>query len=80
MPIGFVSKGEKGEVKLEYDLSGKKVYKLWEKMSGSILETTFDHEGGVLDQRMLNPDRSTEELLSNVAKSHSLELKGSQFT
>ena len=79
MPVGHLSRGGAGEVKLEYQLPDGKLCKLWEPMGGSILETTFDHEGGIMNQAVHRPEASIEELVSSEAKRQGLELREARF-
>ncbi|HUY70273.1 MAG TPA: hypothetical protein VMV00_01750 [Candidatus Baltobacteraceae bacterium] len=79
MPVGFVSRGDSGEIKLEYSAPDGNVRKLWERVSDSILETMFDSEGGILEQRLHKGGANAEEFLSNESKTHKLELKESKY-
>jgi len=79
VPVGFVSRGESGEIKLEYSAPEGNVRKLWECVSDSILETRFDGDGGILDQRLHKGGVNAEEFLSNESKTHKLELKDAKY-
>jgi hypothetical protein len=54
--IAFVSKDEKGKVKLEYNQQGEQRIRLWEMHEGATLETTFDSYGSILAQRVMKLD------------------------
>ncbi len=60
--VAFVSK-DKGRVRLEYSAKGIAVVKQWEEKGKRILETVFDENGAVLQQKLLDMEGNGLEAL-----------------
>jgi hypothetical protein len=65
-----------GKVMLEYSTQGRKTIKLWEEKRDGTLETTFDCEGAILAQQLLDkadPEQRARSTLSAASVPSALE-------
>src|SRR5580693_1645611 len=55
-----LSKNGKGDVRLDYEKDGRKIIRIWENISGTLLETTFKEDGSITSQRVIS-DKKVED-------------------
>jgi len=76
----LLSESPKRALKLEYQSDGKSVTILWERLHfKSILQTVFDGHGGILDQKVITPDKPLGEFVDSFAKNESFSIKKTAY-
>lgn len=81
MASGNISESPEHSIKLEYELDGVQLQALWEpKGDGYTLQTIFDKDGGILDQRLINiKGHDQKELVEAFMDSNGIEPKESVY-
>jgi len=80
MREALLSESPKHALKLEYQFEGRAITVLWERLwSKAALKTTFDSEGGILDQRIIRLDKSLEETVGSFIESETLLVKKTDY-
>ncbi|MEM0154237.1 MAG: hypothetical protein QW814_00160 [Methanothrix sp.] len=81
MTSGNISESPEHSIKLEYELGGKLLQALWEpKDGGYTLQTIFDKDGGILDQKLINlQGHDQKEVVEAFMDSNDIEPKESVY-
>ena len=81
MVSGNISESPEHSIKLEYEQGGELLQVLWEpKESGYVLQTIFDSEGGIIDQKLINlKEHAQKEVAEAFMESNDIEPKESVY-
>jgi hypothetical protein len=81
MVSGNISESPEHSIKLEYELGGELLRALWEpKDGGYTLQTIFDRDGGILDQKLINlKGHDQKEVVEAFMESNGIEPKESVY-